>query len=130
MRAMIATDKAVEIEVTGERVVLRDGQPCVYRSLSPEEQRYYDRCADALYDLPLFDGEFIRTSYNKFTASAPARLADEKTYHVLPEHQDAWYGGLSTEEIGDAIVTEFEIQRLAREWGRTMDELMEEVEEI
>ena len=53
-----------------------------------------------------------------------------KRYHVLPEYQDAWYGNLSTEEIGDAIVTEAEIQRLAREWGVAVEELMEQVEEI
>lgn len=53
----------------------------------------------------------------------------ERRYHVLPEYQDSWYGGLSTEEIGDAIVTEAEIERLAREWGVTVEDLMEQVEE-
>lgn len=54
----------------------------------------------------------------------------ERRYHVLPEYQDSWYGGIPTAEIGDAIVTETEIQRLAHEWGVTVDELMEQVEEI
>lgn len=57
-------------------------------------------------------------------------IMSERRYHVLPEYQDSWYGGLSTEEIGDAIVTETEIQRLAREWGVAVDKLMEQVEEI
>ena len=53
----------------------------------------------------------------------------ERRYHVLPEYQDSWYGGIPTEEIGDAIVTEAEIQQLAREWGVTVEDLMEQVEE-
>lgn len=53
-----------------------------------------------------------------------------KRYHVLPEYQDAWYGNLSTEEIGDATVTEEEIRRLAREWDTPLEDLMDQVEEI
>lgn len=55
---------------------------------------------------------------------------NERKYHVLPEYQDSWYGGIPTDEIGDAIVSEDEIQRLAHEWGMTVDELLEQVEEI
>ena len=60
----------------------------------------------------------------------------EKTYHVLPEYRDSWFGGQSSEEIGDAIVTESEIRRLASEWAQDGDitsmlrKLMEQVEEV
>lgn len=50
------------------------------------------------------------------------------SYRVLPEFWDGWFGGLSVEEIGDAIVTEDEIRRLAREWGMSVEELMAHVE--
>lgn len=56
-------------------------------------------------------------------------------YHVLPEFQDLWYGSLSADKIGDAIVSEEEIKRLAREWAQDGDvaaklaELMTQVEE-
>lgn len=53
-----------------------------------------------------------------------------KEYKVKPEYQDAWFGGLSTDEIGDAIVTKEEIERLAREWDMSVEELMDQVEEV
>lgn len=52
-----------------------------------------------------------------------------KNYKVKVEYQDAWFGGLPTDEIGDAVVSEEEIERLALEWGMTVGELMEQVEE-
>ncbi len=52
-----------------------------------------------------------------------------KNYKVKAEYQDAWFGGLPTDEIGAAVVSEEEIQRLACEWGMTVDELMDQVEE-
>ena len=74
MKAMISNYDVVDITITGERTILRDGKPCRYSELDHEEQRYYDRVADNLYDLPHFDGQEIRTSFNVFTASAPAEL--------------------------------------------------------
>lgn len=53
-----------------------------------------------------------------------------KQYKVKPEYQDAWFGGLPTDEIGDAIVSEDEINRLSREWGMPVEDLMEQVEEV
>lgn len=51
-----------------------------------------------------------------------------KQYKVKPEYLDNWLAhGDSSDEV---IVDENEINRLAREWGMTVDELMEQVEEI
>lgn len=46
-------------------------------------------------------------------------------YHVKPEYYDLWgaYEGFDT-------VTSEQIEELAREWEKTVDELMEQVEEI
>ena len=52
-----------------------------------------------------------------------------KTYRVKDEFIDEWFGNLSTDEIGDATVTEVEILRLSNEWGVSVDDLMEQVEE-
>lgn len=49
-------------------------------------------------------------------------------YKVKPEYQDAWFGGLPTDEIGDAIVSEKEINRLAREWGVSLFDLLAQVD--
>ena len=46
-----------------------------------------------------------------------------KTYTIKPEFLSAW-GSETTE---DTIVTEAEIQRLSREWGVSVDDLMEQV---
>lgn len=51
-----------------------------------------------------------------------------KNYKVKTEYLDSWLAhGDSADEV---IVDEDEINRLAREWGVTVDELMEQVEEI
>lgn len=47
-----------------------------------------------------------------------------KKYIVKPEFIDTW----SNEDF-DGIVTVDEIKRLAFEWGTTVEELMEQVEE-
>lgn len=52
------------------------------------------------------------------------------TYRVRPEFWDMWFGGMSTDEIGNAEVSSEEISRLAVEWGVTVEELMEQVEEV
>jgi hypothetical protein len=48
-----------------------------------------------------------------------------KTYRIKPEFLSAW-GSETTE---DTTVTEAEIVRLASEWGCTVNDLMEQVEE-
>lgn len=51
-----------------------------------------------------------------------------KKYKVKTEYLDSWLAhGDSADEV---IVDEDEINRLAREWGVTVDKLMEQVEEI
>lgn len=50
-----------------------------------------------------------------------------KKYKVLPKYYEYW-GNSSNEN--DYIVTLEEIERLADEWDCTVDELMEQVEEI
>lgn len=51
-----------------------------------------------------------------------------KKYRVKPEYQDAWFGELPTDEIGDAIVSEDEINRLAMEWGVSLFDLLAQVD--
>lgn len=51
-----------------------------------------------------------------------------KKYVVRSEYIDSWMGGLV--EDWDGIVDFEEIKRLAYEWDRPLDELMEEVEEL
>ncbi len=46
-------------------------------------------------------------------------------FRVNPEHRDKW-----SNESGECIVSKPEIERLAREWGKSVDELMEQVEEL
>lgn len=48
-----------------------------------------------------------------------------KTYKIKPEFLSAW-GSETTE---DTTVTDAEIERQSREWGVSVDELMEQVEE-
>lgn len=50
---------------------------------------------------------------------------DMKKYTVLPEYRDLW----SNDPEWDGTVDEKEIKRLASEWGKTVEELMEQVEE-
>ena len=50
-----------------------------------------------------------------------------KEYRVRPVCLDNWLAhGDSADEV---IVSKEEIERLAREWGMTVEELMEQVEE-
>ena len=49
-----------------------------------------------------------------------------KTYKIKPEFLSAW-GSDTTEET---IITEAEIVRLSSEWGVSVDDLMEQLEEI
>lgn len=49
-----------------------------------------------------------------------------KTYHIKPEHLSEW-GDQTTE---DTVVTYAEVVDLAREWDTTVDELLDQLEEI
>lgn len=78
MLAMISADKAVEVELTGERVIRReDGQPYDFRTLSRYEERCYEDVADGIYDLPSFDGEKVSARKGPFIAEIPARVKEE-----------------------------------------------------
>ena len=48
-----------------------------------------------------------------------------KHYRVLPEYIDKW----TQEALDDLTVDEAEIERLSREWGVSIESLMEQVEE-
>lgn len=76
MTAFDLNQNAVEIEVYGERVILRNGEIFTGRQidLPHDEQRYFDLVCDDLYDLPLFNGEFISAKFNIFEARQPARI--------------------------------------------------------
>lgn len=51
-----------------------------------------------------------------------------KFYRVNDEHMDSWIG--NGYPVEDLIVTDSEIAELARGWGRTVEELLAEVEEL
>lgn len=50
----------------------------------------------------------------------------EKKYTVLPEYRDLW----DNDPEWDGTVDEKEIRRLAHEWGKSVEDLMEQVEEL
>lgn len=76
MTAFDINQNPVEVEVFGEREIYRNGQRFTGGSfdLPYEEARYFDRVCDDLYDLPMFDGEYITTHFNVFEARQQARL--------------------------------------------------------
>jgi hypothetical protein len=49
-----------------------------------------------------------------------------KTYHIKPEYQSAW----GCEANDELIVNETEVNILAREWGVTVNELLDQLDEI
>ena len=51
--------------------------------------------------------------------------AIEQKYTVIPEYRDLW----SNDPEWDGTVDAKEIERLSREWGKSVEELMEQVEE-
>ena len=56
-----------------------------------------------------------------------------KKYRIRDSFLDDWFAGMSTDEIDQVQKTGLpysEIERLAREWDTTAEELMEQVEEI
>ena len=77
MKALKRDGSPVNVDLIGERIVLRNGEPCEYRNLSPEEQNYYDIVADSIYDLPIFEDGYILAIYNVFTAMIPAIVKNE-----------------------------------------------------
>ena len=48
-----------------------------------------------------------------------------KYYKVLPEYIDLW----TNEALDELVVESAEIERLSREWGKPIEELMKQVEE-
>lgn len=52
-------------------------------------------------------------------------LLHSMRYRVLPQYRDLW----SNDPEWDGMTDMGEIKRLAREWGKTVEELMEQVEE-
>lgn len=79
MKAMIACDKVVDVELIGDREYYLNGEPFDaknYRELSPEDQRYFDRVADGIYDLPVFEDGFVTARYNVFSVRIKAKLAN------------------------------------------------------
>lgn len=50
-----------------------------------------------------------------------------KQYRVKAEFVDKWFGGNA---YNDEPIDEAEIESLAREWGMTVEELAEQVEEV
>lgn len=76
MTAFDINQQPVEVEIVGEREILRNGEVFTGRQidLPYDEQRYFDHVCDDLYDLPLFDGEYIRATFNVFEARAKAKI--------------------------------------------------------
>lgn len=54
-------------------------------------------------------------------------------YRVLDDYIDQWYGNADDEDIEEKQEegwTEEEVEKLAQKWGKSYDELMEQLEEI
>ena len=54
-------------------------------------------------------------------------------YRVLDDYIDQWYGSADSEDIEEKQEegwTEEEVEKLAQEWGKSYDELMEQLEDI
>lgn len=98
----------------------------------------FDDDIDEEYDASRYDNyydalkhhirESVKEAYATLNEWVDARNggAQELTiYRVLPEYQDLW-----TNDPGDCIVTRDEIERLAYEWGKTVEDLMNQVEEV
>lgn len=54
-------------------------------------------------------------------------MENKKRFRILPEYVDQW---TDSDRPEDWIVDLPEIQRLAAEWGLTVEQLLDEVEEI
>lgn len=74
--------------------------------------------------------EVTEDTFDDALEAAVEKLRGEgtmKQYRVKPEYLDNWLAhGDSADEV---IVDENEINRLAREWGMSVEDLMEQVEE-
>ena len=72
--------------------------------------------------------------YSDLWAAATEKLKEEnKMYTVKSEFIDQWFGSASTDEIEKAQAKGFtaeDISRLARDWGVSAEDLMEQVEEM
>lgn len=72
--------------------------------------------------------ESVKTAYatiNDWISQKSGGAWEFDLYRVLPKYHDLW-----TDEPGDCIVSKFVIEFLADEWGKTVEELMSQVEEI
>ena len=49
-----------------------------------------------------------------------------KKYRVKPEYYDYWV----IDDIENNTVTEEEVKHLANEWGKSFDDLLEQLEEV
>ena len=64
--------------------------------------------------------------------SAPETEREEKqmkTYHIKPEYLDMWEGN-DTPSVPDRIITEEQVEEFAREWDKSVPELLEQLIEI
>lgn len=76
-------------------------------------------CLKFLLDIPPVRWYNIITKYNK-------GYKKMKNYKVNSEYWDMW--GVNSED--ESIIDRTELERLAAEWEKTIDELLEQVEEI
>lgn len=54
------------------------------------------------------------------------KVKEMKQYKVKAEFVDEWYGG---NDYTDELISEDEIKNLAADWGMSVDDLMDQVEE-
>lgn len=50
----------------------------------------------------------------------------EPEYRIKPEYLDEW----GEDVTADYVITQEELERLAREWDKSIDELLEQLEEV
>lgn len=76
------------------------------------------------YDFGAGKEAVAREWVDQFVTKYPDLLLNS-FYMVRPEYRDRW----SSDPGWDGITNMTEIERLAREWGMTVEDLMEQVEE-
>ncbi len=92
----------------------------------------YDCACDALFDLPLFNGESITAKVRHILVKSPAQLVPmaERKFRIKTEYLDDWTDDAEIAELIAPIVDGAEVERLASEWGVDIDDLLRQVDEL
>lgn len=104
-------------------------------TLSDKAQEYLDKTDPIrIEEFKTDDGYIynIRGCFERYRMTAEdvnrilEELEDETEFSVLPEYIDKW----TNEAVDELTVTRKELERLSAEWGISVEELLDQVEEI